>query len=138
VIVYSDATHESLKSFKMDYDIFYITYEVQEDVPAMFDKLSALAFSQAMNFINKHYCGVVCVPFLGTTSLSFIIVQPICTFCYSTTTALPNHEATPFWEVWHAQSYPSVSRGLHWEDGKKKENQTKRAVAVRKKIICCR
>jgi hypothetical protein len=55
VNVYMDGTRESLKSFKMGNDIYMITYRIQEDAPATFDILSALALSQAMNFINKHY-----------------------------------------------------------------------------------
>jgi hypothetical protein len=52
--VYNDASLKSLLSFKIENDI-YVTSGVQEDAPATFDKLSALAFCQAMNFLNKHY-----------------------------------------------------------------------------------
>jgi hypothetical protein len=102
VNVYNNATHESLKSFKMDNDIC-ITYGVEEDVPATFDKLSALAFSQAMNFIvNKHYHEEVQKHTLsGNHKPSLCIEQIIHTFCYTTTT-LPN-AATLFWEVWQVQ-----------------------------------
>jgi hypothetical protein len=51
--VYKDSTHESLKSFVFDHDI-YVTSSVQKEAPATFDELSALALSQGMEFINKH------------------------------------------------------------------------------------
>jgi hypothetical protein len=52
--VYNDANNVKLNSFKTDNDI-YIALAVQDNAPATFDPLSGLAFSQAMNFINKHY-----------------------------------------------------------------------------------
>jgi hypothetical protein len=56
--VYNDATNESLKSFKLDNEI-YISAGVKTDAPATFEQLPALAFCQAMNFINKHYRALV-------------------------------------------------------------------------------
>jgi hypothetical protein len=47
--------HASLKSFVVNHDI-YVTSGVQKEAPATFDVLSALAVSQGMDFINKHYC----------------------------------------------------------------------------------
>jgi hypothetical protein len=52
--VYNDSMHESLKSFVLVHDI-YVTSGVQKEAPATFDELSALAVSQGMEFINKHY-----------------------------------------------------------------------------------
>lgn len=52
--VYNDASRECLSSFPTNHDL-YISCGVPEDAPSKFDKLSALAFSQAMNFINNHY-----------------------------------------------------------------------------------
>ncbi len=52
--VCNDSTHESLKSFVVNHDI-YVTSGVEKDAPATFDELSALALLQGMDFINKHY-----------------------------------------------------------------------------------
>jgi hypothetical protein len=53
--VYNDASRDSLSSsFATNHDL-YISCGVPEDYPSKFDNLSALAFSQAMNFINNHY-----------------------------------------------------------------------------------
>jgi predicted urease superfamily metal-dependent hydrolase len=53
--VYNDSTHELLKLFVVNHDI-YVTSGVQNEAPATFDQLSALAVSQGIDFINKHYC----------------------------------------------------------------------------------
>jgi hypothetical protein len=50
----NDSTHESLKSFVLNHDI-YVTSGVQKEAPTTLDELSALAVSQSMEFINKHY-----------------------------------------------------------------------------------
>jgi hypothetical protein len=39
----------------VNHDI-YVTNGIQKEVSAIFDKLSALAVSQGMDFVNKHYC----------------------------------------------------------------------------------
>jgi hypothetical protein len=53
--VYNDSTHESLKSFVLNHDI-YVTCGIQKEAPATFDELSELAVSQGMEvIINKHY-----------------------------------------------------------------------------------
>jgi hypothetical protein len=52
--VYNDSTLESLESFVLNHDI-YVTSGVQNEAPARFDELSALAVPQGMEFINKHY-----------------------------------------------------------------------------------
>ena len=52
--VYNDSTHELLKSFVLNHDI-YVTSGVQKEAPATFDELSSLAVSQGIDFINKHY-----------------------------------------------------------------------------------
>jgi hypothetical protein len=52
--VYNDSSQESLKSFLVNHDI-YVTAGIQREAPATFDQLSALAVSQGIDFINKHY-----------------------------------------------------------------------------------
>jgi hypothetical protein len=107
--VYNDATHEPLKQFQRDDDI-YITSGVQEDVPATFDKLSALAFChQTMNFIIKHYREAVQKSALSGNH------KPFFAYCLNrpylqryTIESLWN-TVTGFGEVWHAQSCPRVS-----------------------------
>jgi hypothetical protein len=54
--VYKKSMHEPLKSFDvLNHDI-YVTSCVQNEAPATFDELSALAVSQGVDYINKHYC----------------------------------------------------------------------------------
>jgi hypothetical protein len=54
--IYNNSTHDSLKSFVLNHDI-YVTSGVQKEAPAtLFDELvSASAVSQGMELINNHY-----------------------------------------------------------------------------------
>jgi hypothetical protein len=54
--VYNNSIHEPLKSFDvLNHDI-YVTSCVRKEAPATFDALPALAVSQGVDYINKHYC----------------------------------------------------------------------------------
>jgi hypothetical protein len=131
VNVYNDATRESLKSFKMD-NAICITYGVHKNAPATFDKLSALAFSQAINFINKHYREAVqkC-PLSGN-------YKPFFTYCTNRLHLLLYYNSITKCgdTVLGSLACPKLPEGVKrtsLEDGTRKENQTKRAPTDREK-----
>jgi hypothetical protein len=101
--IYNDRTHASLKLFVVNHDI-YVTSGVQKEAPATFDVLSALAVSQGMDFINKHYHFAKYSP--ATTSRLMRIVQTGPTYFY--TTIVFKSVATKFYQVWRFQSCLTV------------------------------
>jgi hypothetical protein len=55
VSMYNDSMHESLNLFTVNHDV-YVTGDMEKGAPAKFNVLYALAFSQGMEIIDKHYC----------------------------------------------------------------------------------